>query len=173
MICRLLIILILSHIGVIMWDPTITQVGTALSGLFNIWVTVCMKMLAFSQSMLQQKHLKKKLSQGYLRLFTIHLGIFQIYFSWNMQKILLFVIWFRLEAWYFLQDWGAWEQSVKESEKVLNGRVSRGVKKITFKPWHSTTVYIKGSHKLKYWVSENFCSQTFVSSILGSDCVLK
>jgi len=39
-----------------MWDPTITQIGTALSGLFNISVMVYMKMLAFSQSMLQKKH---------------------------------------------------------------------------------------------------------------------
>jgi len=50
----------------------------------------------------------------------------------------------------------------------------------TFKPWHSTAlfplqfaVYIKGSIKLKYWVSENFFSQTFMGSILGSDCELK
>jgi len=105
-----------------MWDLTITQVDTVLSGLFNIWVMVCMKVLAFSQSMLQQKHLKKKkkLSQGYLHLFTIHLRIFQIYFSWNTYR-----------KFYFLssdadckldiscRDWGAWEQSAKESKKVL------------------------------------------------------
>jgi hypothetical protein len=40
-----------------MWDPTITQIGTALSGLFNISIMVGMKMLAFSQSLLQKKTL--------------------------------------------------------------------------------------------------------------------
>ena len=78
------------------------------------------------------KTLKKKISQGYLRLFTIHLQIFRIYFSWNTYRKFYFLSFdtdWKLDI--SCRDWGVWEQSAKESKKVLNGRVSRGMKKTT------------------------------------------
>lgn len=70
-----------------MWDATITQIGAALSGLFNISVMVFVKLLAFSQSMVQKKPI---IVSSVLSPFVYEFSRF--IFLKHIQKILLFVV---------------------------------------------------------------------------------
>jgi hypothetical protein len=130
-----------------------------------------------------RKNIIKNIIVSRVLMFIYHLSMnfLDLFFLKHIQKNFLLLSDADWKLDISCRDWGAWEQSeVKRSWMEELAGEWRKLLVCTFKPWHSTAVcllqfavYIKGSSKLKYCVSENFCSQTFMGTVLGFDCVVK